>query len=201
MVEETQEQYTERLMDEYGAASLEELHETLEGIDLGYEEFRLSELTDLIRTGKKPSKKDIAYALRTYGRVAWPEELREYTAQVLLGEIKYCSKKTLFSNDGSVNTDSRALKSFETMSYTNRREIIISKGLKKTEALEVLCKAILLGLVHFNHTEKEAVDALDLESIEQKWSEYENSEQGIESIEELYQKIRQVREIIHPQNR
>jgi hypothetical protein len=195
--EETDEQYTQRMMDWYEVDTSEELVEIENSLSLAHDELLVSQLTERVKAGKKPNSKDIAYALRCLSGVAWPEELREYTAQLLLGDIHRPDRKSIISEDGEVLSHKTVLDDFRKDPYVKSVKFFVENGVKKSDAIEVISMASLLGMVSPGNWCLENCNESFVAEVRSRWLECANDDLEVE----LDKSKRKVDEIIYPRNR
>lgn len=197
MDKETDEQYAQRSMAFYNIDTVEELLNIEKALSLGQEEGLLNELTDMVKAEKYPNIRDIAFALRVFTNVPWPVELREYAAQLLLGETKKPKRKPIFTKDGKLWWNDRALKLFMTFPYDTAIGLLGNVGINKTDALELICKAQLLELMGMHNLNIEKLDESFVKNVENLW----NRNDDYEIEDQLERLIRKANEIVYPRKR
>lgn len=198
--EEASEEHT---YASYGTTDPEKIAEISEAQSHGQEVHHLNFLNSLVKEGPKPNIKDIACALRTCSRAVWPEELRIYTSDLLIGKARKSSRKPIFSKDGVTTDNNFVMNEFKALAVQNAVKFLKSQGRNNSKSVDLLCKAHALGYVDLERLNYKNVEELNFVEIETLWKKrLLDEDDDDDSVDEEFEKwISKVKHIIHPRNK
>lgn len=185
----------------YGTTDPEEIKKIEEAQSYGYEEYRIDQLVALIKKGKKLNVRDIAYVLRSYSLVAWPKELREYTADLLMKTAGKSAKTSIFSNDSLAWKNYEVINSFKKLTYDNVADFFKKKDMSKNEMLSVLAKAHVVGLLNLDQLNLDSIKDLNLSEVERLWEKDEGEVEFDRREASASRWVRRLDEIYYHRNR
>ncbi|MDX2494970.1 MAG: hypothetical protein QNK27_08430 [Desulfuromusa sp.] len=185
----------------YGTTDPDEIKDIDEAQSYGYEEFRIGKLAELLKNGKKPKVRDIAYAMRSYSLVVWPKELREYTADLLMKKAGESTKGAIFSDDGSTWKNNVVIDSFIKSTYSEVASFFKKKGMSKVEMISVLAKAHVVGLLNLDQFNIDSIKELDLSEVERCWEKDDGDVEFDRREESAGKWKRRLDEIYYQRNR